>query len=75
MEIHCEWCRVGGPMSKAQAIAFVREHAHSGAGDAVAAVAKPIARMLGLKENCTPCEQRRRALNAALPWPRLVRRR
>ncbi len=33
-------------------------------GDAFAAVAKPVARAFGLAPNCTPCEARRRAMNA-----------
>ena len=32
-------------------------------GDAVAAVAKPLARAVGADPNCTPCEARRRMLN------------
>jgi hypothetical protein len=32
-------------------------------GDAVAAVAKPIARAFGMDSTCTPCEARRRMLN------------
>ncbi len=35
-----------------------------GLGDAVAAVAKPIARLFGQKAPCTPCEARRHRLNA-----------
>jgi hypothetical protein len=33
-------------------------------GDAFAAVAKPVARAVGIDPNCTPCEARRRAMNA-----------
>lgn len=33
-------------------------------GDAVAAVAKPVARAFGMDPNCTPCEARRRAMNS-----------
>jgi hypothetical protein len=40
-----------------------------GIGDAVAAVAKPFARAVGIDPNCTPCEARRRMLNQ-LRWPR-----
>jgi hypothetical protein len=36
-----------------------------GLGDAVAVVAKPVARALGLPEDCLPCQQRQAALNAA----------
>jgi len=40
-----------------------------GLGDAVAAVAKPIARMFG-RAPCTPCEARRRSMNQMVrrPW-------
>ena len=42
---------------------------HLGLGDVVAAIAKPIASVFG-SEPCTPCEARRRALNAArMRWP------
>lgn len=43
-----------------------------GMGDAVAAVARPIARVVGVDPNCAPCQQRQRELNR---WfPRLWRR-
>jgi hypothetical protein len=54
----------------------MRHRAHTapagsiGLGDVVAAIAKPIAALLGRKP-CTPCEARRRALNRARiprPW-------
>jgi hypothetical protein len=35
-----------------------------GLGDAVEAVAKPIARALGLPEDCEPCKRRKAHLNA-----------
>lgn len=41
-----------------------------GMGDAVAAIAKPVAKFFG-QAPCTPCEARRRALNQArvrFPW-------
>lgn len=43
---------------------------HVGLGDAVAKLAKPVARAVG-KKPCTPCERRRQALNAVRlrrPW-------
>ena len=50
-----------------------KRHAMAGAGDLVASVAKPIARMVDKAfgtdlEHCGGCEQRRAALNRALPF-------
>lgn len=41
-----------------------------GLGDAVAAVAQPIARALGLPEDCEPCKRRRAKLNRIRLWGR-----
>ncbi len=45
---------------------------HLGLGDVVAKVAAPVARVLGLPAQCTPCEARKAALNARVPafWRR-----
>lgn len=78
--VRCEVCGVGGIATPEQVPPFVQAHAQHrspqgfGLGDAIAAIAKPIARAFGQKEPCTPCEARRRALNAAVPrvprpWP------
>jgi hypothetical protein len=56
----------------AQAFAPVDPN-YYGAGDAVAAVAQPIARAIGRDPDCLPCAKRKRALNRWLP--RLFRRR
>lgn len=73
----CEVCgEEGHGMDHREAHAFAYQHrehtageGYVGAGDAFAAVAKPIARAMG-KEPCTPCEARRRAMNQIrLPWP------
>jgi hypothetical protein len=74
----CEVCgeHVQGP--RAEVVRFAGTHQahtagpeHLGLGDALAAVAKPVARRLGLEPACTPCEARRRAANALRirrPW-------
>jgi hypothetical protein len=52
---------------------FALDHpAYYGGGDLVAKVAKPVARMLGMPENCSPCQQRQALLNQL--FPNLVRR-
>lgn len=63
-----------------QAQRFQRHHAfctgatpgYYGAGDAVAAVAQPMARALGRDPDCVPCKQRQGWLNRVLPrvWRR-----
>jgi hypothetical protein len=76
--VSCSVCGARAAVHPAAAEAVVAQHrAHQGApgrygaGDLVAAVAKPIARVLG-RQPCTPCEQRRHALNRLAPalWPR-----
>lgn len=69
--MYCEVCRASdrGHMRLVQAFAGAhRVHqAPRGSlrlGDAVAAIAKPVARAVGIDPNCSPCEARRRALNA-----------
>jgi hypothetical protein len=59
---------------------FVAHHAHCtgaqpgyyGFGDAVAAMAQPVARAVGFDPNCSACKQRRGWLNRLFPrlWPR-----
>lgn len=73
--IACERCQVGGVFAPAGANTFAAQHARCGsvgAGDAVAAVAKPVARALGLDPDCSPCAQRQAALNRMFPhlWRR-----
>jgi hypothetical protein len=76
-DVHCEACGAGGHVPPTHLQEFVSTHSNhqssqgTGLGDAIAAVAKPIARAFGQKP-CSPCEARRRALNAAVPrvWPR-----
>lgn len=78
--VTCSVCGVGGVTHQQGAEQFVREHeahrsaapGYMGAGDAVARVAKPVARAFGM-EDCTPCEKRREALNRLVP--RLFRQR
>jgi hypothetical protein len=66
----CEVCGASASGDPGVVAAFGQAHqAHTangymGLGDAIAAVAKPIARAFG-QEPCTPCEARRRALNEA----------
>jgi len=70
--VYCEVCYQGGPVASLHEVdAFAaahREHrttqgvTHYALGDAVAAVTKAV----GIKA-CTPCEQRRMALNALIP--------
>lgn len=69
----CEVCGAQGAGDLGQVTAFAGAHrvhqAPRGSfrlGDAVAAVAKPIARAFG-QTPCTPCEARQRAMNA-LRW-------
>jgi len=74
-ELRCEACGGQATLHGSRADAFTRAHAqhqsasptHRGLGDAVAAVAKPLARLMGRPESCLPCEQKRHALNAAVP--------
>lgn len=75
-EVMCTVCGARGHVAGGElTYAFARAHqAHTagprsiGLGDAVAAVAKPIARFFGQKP-CTPCEARRHALNnARIRW-------
>lgn len=77
-EIYCEVCGERAWVGDRQSVdAFVyshREHTagdgYIGAGDAFAAIAKPIANAFGAAP-CTPCEARRRALNQfrfPRPW-------
>lgn len=75
-EVACEVCGARGSVPVGYAYAqgissFAQAHrvhqAPQGSmrlGDAVAVVAKPIARAFGLDEPCTPCEARRRYLNS-----------
>ena len=67
----CQVCRaqIDG-LGQAQIAQFAQTHrvhqAPAGSmrlGDAVAAIAKPIAKAVGMDPNCTPCEARRRMLN------------
>lgn len=74
-QVKCEVCGASGLGTAEQVAQFAQMHAnHQGnagslrLGDAVAAVAKPIAKAFGRKP-CTPCEARRRALNNAFPNP------
>ena len=68
--VTCEVCGSTGEFNYPKTVvAVARAHrAHQAPqgsfrlGDAVAAVAKPIARAVGM-ESCTPCEARRRMLN------------
>jgi len=67
----CEVCGQGGTGDANGVSSFAHQHrvhdAPQGSmrlGDAVAAIAKPIARAIGLDEGCTPCEARRRYLNS-----------
>lgn len=63
-----------------QARRFQQHHAYCtgatlgyyGAGDAVAALARPIARAIGADPDCAPCRQRRGWLNRLVPalWRR-----
>jgi hypothetical protein len=75
-EVMCTVCGARGlAVGSEPARGFAMAHrAHTagpravGLGDAVAAVAKPIARFFGQKP-CTPCEARRHALNnARIRW-------
>ena len=82
-EVHCTICRDGAIMTEAQAERFILDHSahrspsptHYGAGDAFAAVAKPVARMFGAKPGCLPCERRRIEMNRAVPAVPFLRRR
>jgi hypothetical protein len=70
-DLYCEVCGGGGTnQSAGAATAFAQAHrvhqAPQGSlrlGDAFAAIAKPVARAVGIDPNCTPCEARRRAMN------------
>lgn len=69
--LHCEVCGGEGSGGLVQAQQFAAAHRVHAApqgsfrlGDAFAAVAKPVARAFGLEENCTPCEAKRRRMNA-----------
>jgi hypothetical protein len=73
-QVACDVCRVGGTVPREQVEAFLAQHlqhhasvSHYGLGDAVAALTK----FFGIRP-CTPCEQRRRALNQVAPrlWTR-----
>ena len=74
----CQVCGASASGAEEQIHAFADAHAahqsssqtHMGAGDLVAGLAKA----LGFS-GCTPCEQRRRALNQAMPHVPLMRRR
>jgi len=72
--VACDVCGADALLPHAGAVqAFAGAHAAHraasgfGLGDAVAAVAKPAARLLG-KAPCTPCEERRQALNRYRLW-------
>ncbi len=75
-EVMCTVCGTRGHVTTTNNVGNFAEHhrAHRapsglGLGDAVAAVAKPIARLFGQKTPCTPCEARRHALNnARIRW-------
>jgi hypothetical protein len=67
----CEVCGMQGYGGLTQAQQFTAAHRVHAApqgsfrlGDAFAAVAKPVARAFGLEPDCTPCEARRRRMNA-----------
>ena len=69
-DLYCEVCG-DGALQRTAAVAGTFAQAHSvhqsprgsfRLGDAIAAVAKPVAKAMG-KQPCTPCEARRRALN------------
>jgi hypothetical protein len=69
--VGCAVCGEKVAMAPEDVDAFAAEHVEHEApegslrlGDAMAAVAKPIARLLGRKPACSPCEARRRAMNA-----------
>jgi hypothetical protein len=69
-DIVCEVCGARGQVPHRNVAAWVQSHrAHQAPkgslrlGDAFAAVAKPVARAVGIDPNCTPCEARRRAMN------------
>jgi hypothetical protein len=74
----CQACGASTHGSEAAVNAFADAHAqhtsssqtHYGMGDLVASTAK----MLGLNKPCTPCEQRRQALNNAIPQVPFLRR-
>lgn len=76
--IFCQVCGRGGLASAPAADAFLAAHAahqsasptHQGMGDVIARAAKAI----GFDTPCTPCEQRRRALNNAVPRMPFFRR-
>ncbi len=68
--VSCTVCGDGGIVMLPAIGHFAAQHAEHrspagtiGLGDVVASVAKPIAGALGMAP-CTPCEERRRALNA-----------
>lgn len=76
-DLYCEVCGASALQRvRVAAGAFAQAHqthqAPQGSlrlGDAFAAVAKPVARAVGLDPNCTPCEARRRTLNnVRRPW-------
>lgn len=78
-DVGCTVCGQGARLPPDAARAFLDAHGrhvaapgYRGLGDAVAAIAKPLARALGLAEQCTPCEARRVHLNRLAP--RLWRR-
>jgi hypothetical protein len=74
----CQVCGATAHGGDAAINAFADAHAqhtspsptHFGMGDLVASTAK----MLGLGKPCTPCEQRRQALNNAIPQVPFLRR-
>lgn len=82
-ELHCALCRTGAILTQDQAAQFINQHSahrsssptHHGAGDALAAVAKPLARLFGRKAGCLPCERRRAQMNQAMPAVPFLRRR
>jgi len=64
------YCEQLGDFADAHAAHQSASPTHQGAGDLVAQLAKS----LGFQKPCTPCEQRRQALNAALPHVPFFRR-
>jgi hypothetical protein len=52
---------------KSKQLRRVSARKYTGAGDVVAAAAKPVARWLGIR-NCAGCAGRQKALNALIPF-------
>lgn len=70
-ECVCTGCGAEAVTSDGAHQSFLEGHAGcggaTGLGDVVAAVAKPVARAVGLPADCVPCARRRAKLNRAVP--------